>query len=105
MQLEPIAFNRRIFARITRTVVKYCEIFKENLVEAMDKDFKSSCDMTIRAGYENFCIMFGNSGLKITQYITSLPQCRDEEVRELGNVFIDILKASNTFLSDFMVHS
>lgn len=105
MQLEPIAFNRRIFARVTKTVVKHCEIFKESLVEAMDKDFRSSCEMTSGAGYEDFCIMFGNSGLKIAQYITSLPQCQDEEVRELGNVFIDILKASNTFLSDFIIYS
>jgi exocyst complex component 3 len=105
MQLEPIAFNKRIFAHITRTVRQHCEIFKESLVQAMENDFIPACEMTSKAGYEDFCIMFGNSGLKVTQYITSLPQCQSEEVRELGNIFIDILKASNTFLSDFIIYS
>lgn len=105
MQLEPIAFNKRIFARIARTVTTHCEVFRESLVEAMDKDFKPSCEMVSKAGYEDFCIMFGNSGLKIAQYITSLPQCQDDEIRELGNTFLDILKASNTFLSEFIIHS
>ncbi|UYI26237.1 exocyst complex subunit Sec6 [Encephalitozoon cuniculi] len=105
MQLEPIAFNKRIFAHITRTITKYCEIFKENLVEAMDKDFKSSCEMSSKAGYEDFCIMFGNSGLKIAQYITSLPSYHNDEVKELGDIFIDILKASNTFLAEFIIYA
>ncbi|KAG5858657.1 exocyst complex subunit SEC6 [Encephalitozoon hellem] len=105
MQLEPIAFNKRIFAHITRTITKYCEVFKENLVEAMSKDFKPSCEMNSKAGYEDFCIMFGNSGLKIAQYITSLPSYHNDEVKELGDIFIDILKASNTFLSEFIIYA
>ncbi|ADM12524.1 exocyst complex subunit Sec6 [Encephalitozoon intestinalis ATCC 50506] len=105
MQLEPIAFNNRIFAHITRTITKYCEMFKEHLVEAMDKDFKPSCEMNSKVGYEDFCIMFGNSGLKIAQYITSLPSYHNDEVKELGDIFIDILKASNTFLSEFIIYS
>lgn len=105
MQLEPIAFNKRIFAHVTRTVVGCCGVFKDALLEAMDKDFRASCEMSSKAGYEDFCIMFGNSGLKITQYITSLPQCQNDEVRELGNIFLDILRASNTFLSEFIIYS
>lgn len=105
MQLEPIAFNKRIFAHITRAVARHCEIFKANLLEAMDKDFKPSCEMSSKAGYEDFCIMFGNSGLKIAQYITSLPSYHNDEVKELGDIFIDILKASNTFLSEFIIYS
>lgn len=105
MQLEPIAFNKRIFAHITRTITKYCEVFRENLVEAIEKDFKPSCEMSSKAGYEDFCIMFGNSGLKITQYITSLPSYHNDEVKELGDIFIDILKASNTFLSEFIIYA
>jgi len=105
MQLEPIGFNKRIFAHITKTVTKYCEIFKANLIDAMDKDFEPSCEMNSKVGYEDFCIMFGNSGLRVAQYITSLPAYHNDEIKELCDIFIDILKASNTYLSEFIIYS
>lgn len=105
MQLEPISFNKKIFAHITMTIVKYCNIFKDELVNVMEKDFIPSVQMKNKAGYEDFCIMFGNSGLKLTQYITSLPQCQSPEVRELGNTFINILRSSNFYLSRFVIET
>lgn len=105
MQLEPIAFNKKIFSHITFTIVKYCDNFKNQLIEAMKKDFLPSVQMKSKPGYEDFCIMFGNSGLKLTQYITSLPQCQSPEVRELGNTFISILQASNMYLSKFVLYT
>lgn len=105
MQLEPISFNKKIFAHITMTIVKYCNIFKDELVNVMEKDFLPSVQMKNKAGYEDFCIMFGNSGLKLTQYITSLPQCQSPEVRELGNTFINILRSSNFYLSKFVIET
>ncbi|KAK6090823.1 hypothetical protein P3W45_000068 [Vairimorpha bombi] len=105
MQLEPISFNKKIFAHITMTIVKYCNIFKDELVNVMEKDFLPSVQMKNKAGYEDFCIMFGNSGLKLTQYITSLPQCQSSEVRELGNTFINILRSSNYYLSKFVIET
>lgn len=105
MQLEPISFNKKIFAHITSTIIKYCNIFKDELVNAMEKDFKPSVQMKNKPGYEDFCIMFGNSGLKLTKYITSLPQCQSPEVRELGNTFISILRSSNFYLSNFILET
>ena len=105
MQLEPISFNKQIFAHITKTIIKYCNIFKDELINVMEKDFLPSVQMKSKAGYEDFCIMFGNSGLKLTQYITSLPQCQSPEVRELGTTFINILRASNKYLSQFVIET
>lgn len=105
MQLEPISFNKKIFAHITSTIIKFCNIFKDELVNAMEKDFKPSVQMKSKPGYEDFCIMFGNSGLKLTKYITSLPQCQSPEVRELGNTFISILRSSNFYLSNFILET
>ncbi|WUR02345.1 exocyst complex component (SEC6) [Vairimorpha necatrix] len=105
MQLEPISFNKRIFARITKTIIKNCNIFKDELINAMEKDFRPSVELKSKAGYKDFCIMFGNSGLKLTQYITTLPQCQSPEIRELGNTFMNILKASNLYLSRFILET
>ncbi|EOB13693.1 Exocyst complex component sec6, partial [Nosema bombycis CQ1] len=105
MQLEPISFNKKIFSHITFTIVKYCDNFKNQLVEAMDKEFYPAVQMKSKPGYEDFCIMFGNSGLRLTQYITSLPQCQSPEVRELGNTFINILQESNRYLTEFVLYT
>lgn len=105
MQLEPISFNKQIFAHIAKTIIKNCNIFKDELINAMEKDFKLAVQLKSKAGYEDFCIMFGNSGLKLTQYITSLPQCQSPEIRELGNTFMSILKASNFYLSNFIMET
>ncbi|OQS55025.1 sec6 [Ecytonucleospora hepatopenaei] len=103
VQLEPIAFNKKVFLYITKTVKEYCQIFQSKICSAIEKDFEPSCKGKSKPGFEDYCIVFGNSGLKLTQYITSLPQCQSDEVRELGNIFISILKTCNHFLSKFVI--
>lgn len=104
IQLEPIAFNKKVFLYITKTVKKYCEMFRKRICDEIEKDFTPSCQGKSKPGYEDYCIVFGNSGLKLTQYITSLPQCQSDEVRELGNIFITILKTCNHFLAEYVIY-
>lgn len=105
IQLEPISFNKKVFLYITKTVQNYCEIFKERICNEIEKDFLPSCQGKSKPGFEDYCIVFGNSGLKLTQYITSLPQCQSDEVRELSNIFISILKTCNNFLAQFVINT
>jgi exocyst complex component 3 len=105
LQLEPISFNKKIFLYITNTVRQHCEIFKEKIANELEKDFLPSCQNKSKAGYEDYCIMFGNSGLKLTQYIVSLPECQSAEVRDLGNIFTAILKSCNYYLSEFVIYT
>ncbi|TBU18866.1 subunit Sec6 of exocyst complex [Hamiltosporidium tvaerminnensis] len=102
-QMEPITFNKHIFLQITSIVVENCHYFKNEIIKAMKKDFKPSVTLKSVPGYEEYVIMIGNSGLKLTQYINSLPLCQKPEVRELGNIFLEILKSSNTLLSEFII--
>lgn len=102
-QLEPISFNKQVFLHITGTVKIHCEAFKNAILLEVEKDFRLACQCKSKPGFEDYCIMFGNSGLKLTQYITSLPQCQSPEVRELGNIFIDILKSCNYYLAEFVM--
>lgn len=102
-QLEPISFNRRVFLHITETVKTHCNEFKNSILRAVEKDFYQACKNKSKTGFEDYYIMFGNSGLKLTQYITSLPQCQSPEVRELSNIFIDILKACNYHLAEYII--
>lgn len=105
VQLEPIAFNKKVFTFITNTVKQHCETFKNKIMDEVEKDFIPSCQNKSKPGFEDYCIMFGNSGLKLTQYITSLPQCQNEEVRDLGNIFMSILKTCNCYLSEFIIYT
>ncbi|KAI5148316.1 exocyst complex component 3 [Enteropsectra breve] len=104
-QMEPISFNKHVFLYITETVRLHCETFKERIVDAIKNDYTLACAGKAKPGFEDYCIMFGNSGLKLTQYITSLPQCQSPEVRELGNIFLQILKNCNFYLAEFVMHT
>ena len=105
MQLEPISFNRRVFLQITNTVRENCEEFRKKIVEEVKRDCELSCQGKSSPGFEDYCILFGNSGLKLAQYITALPQCQSMEIRDLGNVFMGILQECNASLSEFVIHT
>lgn len=102
-QLEPIVFNKRVFLEITESVKIYCEKFKKTIMNAVKQDFKLVCQSKSKPGFEDYCIMLGNSGLKLTQYITSLPEYQKSEVRDLGNIFLEILRGCNYFLAELVL--
>ncbi|KAM0688175.1 SNARE-binding exocyst subunit S6 [Conglomerata obtusa] len=104
-QLEPISFNKKIFKMIAKEINKFAKIFSKEMIKAMEKDFLPCCKQKGNPGYEEYVIMMGNSGLKVTQYISSLPQSQSEEVKELGNTFISITKKSNFFLASFVLYT
>ncbi|KAM0673290.1 SNARE-binding exocyst subunit S6 [Gurleya vavrai] len=104
-QLEPISFNKKMFLIITKEIVKFASLFSKEIIKAMEKDLIPSCKQKSVPGYEEYVIMMGNSGLKVTQYVSSLPQAQLSEVKDLGNVFISITKKSNFFLSCFVLNT
>ncbi|KAI5181999.1 hypothetical protein PAEPH01_2853, partial [Pancytospora epiphaga] len=103
VQLEPISFNKKVFLHIAQAVRNNCVIFQNKIVSAIERDFPQACAGKGKPGFEDYCIVFGNSGLRLTQYITSLPECQSSEIKQLGNIFIGILRSSNHFLAEFII--
>ncbi|KAM0680284.1 SNARE-binding exocyst subunit S6 [Glugoides intestinalis] len=102
-QLEPISFNERMFLFLTEVIKEKCKIFQENINHALKVEFKAVLEGKRLHGFEDYCIIFGNSGLKLTQYVSSLPFFHSDEVRELQQTFLGILKSSNNVLSDYII--
>ncbi|KAI4291318.1 exocyst complex component 3 [Pancytospora philotis] len=104
VQLEPIAFSKKVFLHMANAVKSHCAAFRTKIVAEVKHDYKRVLANKHKPGFEDYCIMFGNSGLLLTQYITSLPQCQSPEIRDLGNTFIDILHGSNHILAKYVMH-
>ncbi|KAG0418952.1 Exocyst complex component sec6, partial [Dictyocoela roeselum] len=102
-QLEPISFDKTIFKLVTTKIIILAENFRGQINGAMENDLKKSYQLKSKPGYEEYAIMFGNSGLKLAQYANSLPECQNIEVKALGNIFIDVLKKSNQCLTIFVL--
>lgn len=104
-QLEPISFNERMFLFLTDVIKEKCKVFEENINSALKNEFKAVLEGKRLHGFEDYCIIFGNSGLRLTQYVSSLPFFHSDEVRELQQTFLGILKSSNNVLSDYIIHT
>lgn len=104
-QLEPIAFSPKILSQITAEIVRFTHSFAKEIVRAMERDFTPACKQKDNPGYEEYVITIGNSGLKITEYISSVPQGQSNEIKELGNIFLTLAKRSNNFLTLFVINT
>lgn len=104
-QLEPISFHQKIFTFITNEIIKFSKSFAKEISRAMERDLNTSCKQKGQPGYEEYVIMMGNSGIKIAQYVSSLPQSQNSEIKDLGNIFIDITKKANQLLSLFVLNT
>ncbi|EJW01806.1 hypothetical protein EDEG_03696 [Edhazardia aedis USNM 41457] len=104
-QLVPICFNKKIFTSLTSEIIKLCKIFTKEIIKVMDKEFLDSFKQKTRAGYEEYVIMVGNSGLKLTQYVSTLPKTENNEVSILGNIFLEVTKGANHNLCLFIMHT
>lgn len=102
-QLEPIAYNRKIFIFLTGVIKEKCKFFQEKIKVSMQSELKRVLNGQGLAGFEDYCIVFGNSGLRLAQYISSLPFFQSDEVRELQSIFLQILQVSQEVLSDFII--
>ncbi|ELA42352.1 uncharacterized protein VICG_00450 [Vittaforma corneae ATCC 50505] len=102
-QLEPISFNKRIFLFLTGVIKEKCTAFKENIYMALQAELKNVYEGKGLHGFEDYCIMFGNSGLRLTQYISTLSFFQSDEVRELQQIFLGILKNSNVVLCEYII--
>ncbi|ELQ75354.1 Exocyst complex subunit SEC6 [Trachipleistophora hominis] len=102
-QLEPVTFDERIFKGVSRFILDSVTDFKNAIVLTLENEYKSAISLSSTPGYEEYAIMIGNSGLKLTQYIANIPQCQNVEISELGEIFISIVKSSNHFLIKFVL--
>lgn len=102
-QLEPISFNKRIFLFLTGVIKERCMAFKENIYTALQTELKNVYEGKGLHGFEDYCVMFGNSGLRLTQYISTLSFFQTDEVRELQQIFLGILKNSNIVLCEYII--
>lgn len=102
-QLEPIAYNRKIFIFLTGVIKEKCISFQEKIKLAMQSELKKALHGQGLSGFDDYCIVFGNSGLRLAQYISSLPFFQSDEVRELQSIFLGILQSSHEVLADFII--
>lgn len=102
-QLEPVAFDERIFKGISNYILHGVVDFREAIVTTLENEYRNAISLTSTPGYEEYVIMVGNSGLKLTQYISNLPQCKNVEINDLGEIFISIVRSSNQLLIKFII--
>lgn len=102
-QLEPISFNKKIFLFLTNIIKDNCKIFSDNILSALQNELKNAQQNIRLNGFEDYCILFGNSGLRLTQFIRSLSFFQSDEIKELQHIFLDILKNSNSVLCDYII--
>lgn len=105
VRLEPVSFNKKVFMFLTNVIKEKCQAFGNAITSAIQHELKMSVNGKGLPGFEDYCIMFGNSGLKLTQYISSFDFSQVEEGKDLQNIFLGILKSSNSFLCDFIIHT
>lgn len=104
-QLDPIAFNKRIFVCVSGMIVKFSKTFTKEITKVMNKEYELCSKNKGKLGFEEYVIMVGNSGLKITQYVTTLPQSQNDELKELSELFLNLTKSSNQILSSFIINT
>lgn len=102
-QLEPISFNKKIFLVLTNVIKDNCIIFKDKIRNALESELKDVLENKKLHGFEDYCIIFGNSGLRLTRYISSLPFFQSDEVRNLQQIFLGILKDSSGILCEYII--
>lgn len=106
--LEPVTFDRGLYLSVLANVIANVKHFKSTICDALQSEYSKNLTNTI-SGFEEYCICIGNSGLKLTQYVTSISEYNQEEAEnqsglvELGEVFISLTKFSNSLLSKFVV--
>lgn len=104
-QLDPIAFNKKIFDSVANEIVRFSKSFTKEIMKVMEKESITCTKNKGKPGFEEYVIMVGNSGLKITQYVTTLPQAQNSELKELAELFLNVTKDSNTVLSTFIINT
>lgn len=104
-QLEPITFNKKVFINLVDIIKMKCESFNKSLHSAMQTELKNVLASKGLHGFEDYCIMFGNSGLRLTQYISTLSFFQCDEVRELQQIFLDILRNANDILCEYILYT
>lgn len=103
VQLEPASHYKKVFERVMKVLIDRCDIFMNEIIKSMAHEYKMCYDSKGLNGFEDYCIMFGNSGFKIARYFNNLEFCDASQVRKLQSLFIDILKAANSNLCDFIM--
>lgn len=104
-QAEPVKFHKDVFNTVLKVLKDKCAEFKNAITTAMIKEFRNSAENKGLAGFEDYCIMFGNSGLKLTQYFGNLDFFQGSDSRELQSMFLEILKISNNVLCEFVIRT
>ncbi len=94
-QLEPVKFKKELHDKIRGYIVREAALLKEELVSVMEDEFDDAVKLKGKPGYEEYIIMVGNSGLKVAQFA--------DEQNDLREIFIQVLKASNSLLSEFIL--
>ncbi|KAF7683398.1 Exocyst complex component sec6 [Astathelohania contejeani] len=93
-QLEPVSFHTALSNLIAGKLVGHGEKFAKAIITAIETDNKKI------PGYEEYVVMMGNSGLRITRYVQQIGA-----PVELATVFLGITKAANEALSSYIIHT
>ncbi|KRH94903.1 Exocyst complex subunit SEC6 [Pseudoloma neurophilia] len=108
--LEPVTFDRGLYVSLLENVISNVRQFKSAICDALQAEYtKNTASLT--SGFEEYCICIANSGLKLTQYVTSISEYEGNEEEnqsglvELSEVFISLTKFSNSISSKFVIHT
>lgn len=116
--LEPVSFDYDLYNFIVLTIIQDIKHFKDGLIQTLDNEYQKNVTNTT-SGFEEYCICIGNSGLKLTQYISSICECEDSSMQQtntnqsdtgrennlsdLGQIFLSITQHTNTLLSKYVI--
>lgn len=102
--LEPVTFDRGLYLSVLENVIANVKHFKSVIRDSLESEYSKNLASSL-SGFEEYCICIGNSGLKLTQYVTSISEYDEVEAEnqsglvELGEIFISLTKFSNSLLS------
>lgn len=108
--LEPVTFDRSLYSSLLTCVISNVSHFKHMICDALQAEYSKNVASLV-SGFEEYCICISNSGLKLTQYVSSISEYEGDEAEnqsgliELGEVFISLTRFSNSILSQFVIHT
>lgn len=106
--LEPVTFDRSLYNSLLIEVIANVNNFKSMICDTIQSEYSKNT-VNLVSGFEEYCICISNSGLKLTQYVTSISEYEDDEAAnqsgliELSEVFISLTRFSNSILSKFVI--
>lgn len=105
LQLESITFNENLLFHVFKTIFDESNKLIKGILGCIKKDLKEIYRGKNNPGFEDYCIMFGNSGIKISSYIYSYHIDKIIDILNINNIFINFSYSCNSYLIGLILHT